>query len=170
VRRRKTEGERRTGPVICLVIALLVTWGLGAGGCEAGTPAPPVSPVSPVLPVEMVDSHSLNAHSAADRVSRVSPAWLAYPGEEPVEGDLELVCQLRRGGSRGVVLERARLITWGQTNIPFTWDVSGLGPGWYEIFCRLSTSDGEILLLVDLAGQDCVEGCGFGFVEHFKLE
>jgi hypothetical protein len=148
----------------CVALAL----GLAGLGCEAGTPAPPVSPISPISPVEPPDSRSLSAHSAPGRASLVSPAWEAYPGE-PSAGDLELVCQLRRGGARGVVASQARLVGWGRTHIPFVWDVSGLEPGWYEVFCRLSTSGGEILRLIQVDSQNCVQGCGFGFVEHFKL-
>jgi hypothetical protein len=149
--------------LICVALAL----GLAGLGCEAGTPVPPVSPISPVDPP---DSRSLSALAApAGWVSLVNPAWGEYPGE-PLAGDLELVCQFRRGGARGVVASQSRLIGWGQTNIPFTWDVSGLTPGWYEVLCRLSTSGGETLYLIDLVSQDCVEGCGFGFVEHFEIE
>jgi hypothetical protein len=152
--------------IILACVALVLSLGLAGLGCEAGTAVPPVSPISPVDPP---DSRSLSAlASPAGWVSLVNPAWGEYP-DEPLAGDLELLCQLRRGGSQGVVLEQARPIAWDQTNIPFTWDVSGLAPGWYEVLCRLSAPGGETLYLIDLAGQDCTEGCGFGFVEHFKL-
>jgi hypothetical protein len=153
--------------VILTCVALALGLGLAGLGCDAGTPGPPVSPISPVDPP---DTRSLSALSSrAEWVSLVNPAWWEYRGE-PLGGDLELLCQLRRGGSQGVVTSQARVIARGQTNIPFTWDISGLAPGWYEVLCRLSTSGGEILRLIQPTGQDCVEGCGFGFVEHFQIE
>jgi hypothetical protein len=159
----------RKNVVILACVALVLSLGLAWLGCEAGTPAPPVSPISPILPAELPESRSLSVLSSpAGRVSVINPAWEEYRGE-PLGGDLELLCQLRRGGSQGVVLEQARPIAWGQVNVAFAWDVSGLAPGWYEVLCRLSAPGGETLYLIDLAGQDCVEGCGFGFVEHFKL-
>ncbi len=150
--------------LVCVALAL----GLGQAGlgCEAGTPAPPVSPISPV---DLPDARSLSAHSAPGRVSLVNPAWWDYRGE-PSAGDLELLCQLRRGGARGIVASQARLVGWGQTDIPFLWDVSRLEPGWYEVLCRLSVPGGKTLYLINLDSQDCAEGCAFGFVEHFKLE
>jgi hypothetical protein len=161
--RRKTSNVKR---VVLVVLALLVGWGLGAGGCEVVDPLPPISPISPVSPVGL---QHVSVHSAPGRVSLVNPVWPEYPGE-PQGGDLELLCQLRRGGAQGVVASQARLISWGRTHIPFLWDVSGLEPGWYEVLCRLSAPGGQVLHLIEPTGQDCVEGCGFGFVEHFKLE
>ena len=102
----------------------------------------------------------------ATYTTTVAPVWDRYDGLAPLSTVVEVECQLRRDGGRGIIARQNIEIPWGSSS-PVSWTISML-PGWYEVFCRMPAETGELSYLLALS-QDCLFGCNFIFIEHWQV-
>ena len=139
----------------------LVALGL-AGLLRCTTAESPISPVSPVVRGLSFDL----AEVPDDRITELVPDWSASPLEP---GDTAIFeCELRPGGGGAAVDSRRLSLEYGQ-EYELCWEeVSMLGPGWWEVFCRPLARGRAMVELIGTESQDCSHGCGFVFVEHWE--
>ena len=137
------------------------------------TPTAPVSPVGlnmPVSPVARGFSFSMAEEiGSADevRVVELAPRW----GVSTLEpGDMVIFeCELRPGGGGAALAGQQFSLVYGESQ-ELWWDVEGLEPGWWEVFCRPSAQGRAVVELINSESQDCSHGCGFAFLERWEQE
>jgi hypothetical protein len=163
--------------VVLLAIGALCLAGLTQCTTDDGVwilpvlPETPTVPISPVSPVGIsgsefgILSSESGVSSSEVRETAIRPRW----DESTLEpGDLVVFeCELRPGGSGAAVDGQQFTLAYGQQRALW-WDVAGLEPGWWEVFCRPSARGRAMVELINSESQNCARGCGFAFVEHWE--